>query len=314
MRSSRWTATRRSARCAAWPASSGCSWDRVPARTWSPPASCEHSTRTSGTSSRSSATRGRSTSTTTSSAPGSNRSGETGPDGLNGSRHEQPGQRFQDADDPGTCSRLNRWAISAAGDLPAGRASARPRFVRCCRPLPSLASWRRRADRVHGAHYYCSCPGSRCSQPGRFTLGSTPATPIDGPLAGTSRNFTLPSTEGGQDFSLLALGHLEVIKSTAKFRMDFVEHLGSDLQVEMCIAQLTGCILKWPARQRGDPQCPQPLEARQPPRVRHRMPFPQLTVCPTHLPAPQQLAPELLHSTPDGEDFHPGVRTGSALP
>ena len=68
-RSSRWTATRRSARCAAWPASSGCSSGRVPARTWPLPASSERGTRACGTSPASSAARGRSTSTTTSSAP-----------------------------------------------------------------------------------------------------------------------------------------------------------------------------------------------------------------------------------------------------
>src|SRR6266699_2628621 len=63
------TATRRSPRCVAWPASSGCLLAPVPARFFSPPASCGRGTRACGTSSRSSATRGRSTSTTTSSAP-----------------------------------------------------------------------------------------------------------------------------------------------------------------------------------------------------------------------------------------------------
>ncbi len=101
----------------------------------------------------------------------------------------------------------------------------------------------------------------------QITLSSTPATPVDSPRLGTSRNLTLPSAEGGQDFALLALGHLEVIKGEAKFRGDFVEHPGRDLQVEMRVAQLPGCVRKWPARHRDNPQRPQELQARQPSRV-----------------------------------------------
>jgi hypothetical protein len=80
----------------------------------------------------------------------------------------------------------------------------------------------------------------------RITLGSTPSAPIDSPRLRTSRNFALISGEGGQDLSLLGLGHVEVIKSVGKFRRDFVEHGGCDLQVEMRIAQLSAGVLEWP--------------------------------------------------------------------
>ncbi len=93
-------------------------------------------------------------------------------------------------------------------------------------------------------------------------IGSTPTTPIDGSWLGTSRHFVLPSAEGGQDFPLLTPGYVEVIKGATKLRIDLVEHFGWNLQVEMGVAQLPGRVLKWPARQRGDPQRPQKLEAR----------------------------------------------------
>ncbi len=62
----------------------------------------------------------------------------------------------------------------------------------------------------------------RCSD----HAGSTPTAPIDRPRLRASRDFTLPSSEGAQHFSLLALGHLEMIKGEAKLRSDFVEHGG----------------------------------------------------------------------------------------
>jgi len=60
----------------------------------------------------------------------------------------------------------------------------------------------------------------------RITPGSTPTAPIDRPRLRTSRDFTLPSSEGAQHFSLLALGHLVMIKGEAKLRSDLVEHGG----------------------------------------------------------------------------------------
>jgi hypothetical protein len=60
----------------------------------------------------------------------------------------------------------------------------------------------------------------------RITPGSTPAAPVDSPRLRTGCNFALLSSEGGQDLSLLTLGHLEVIKRVGKFRTDFVEHGG----------------------------------------------------------------------------------------
>jgi hypothetical protein len=60
-------------------------------------------------------------------------------------------------------------------------------------------------------------------------FGSMPTPPVDGPGLRTSRHFALPAVEGGEDFALLAFGHLEVVKGAAKFRFDFVEHLGCDL-------------------------------------------------------------------------------------
>ena len=76
-----------------------------------------------------------------------------------------------------------------------------------------------------------------------------PTTPIDRPRPGSGRHFLLPSAEGGQDFPLLTLGHIEVIEAAAKLRVDLVEHLGWDLQVEMGIAQLSGRVLKGSAGQ-----------------------------------------------------------------
>jgi hypothetical protein len=76
--------------------------------------------------------------------------------------------------------------------------------------------------------------------------GSAPAAPIDGPWLGTGCNFALLAREAGQHLSLLALGHVEVIQGVGQFRGDFVEHLGWDLQVEMCIAQLSAGVLEWP--------------------------------------------------------------------
>ena len=61
---------------------------------------------------------------------------------------------------------------------------------------------------------------------------------------------------------LLTLGHVEVLKGAAKLGRDLVEHLGGNFQVEMGVTQLPGRVLKWPTRQRGDPQRPQKLEAR----------------------------------------------------
>jgi hypothetical protein len=49
---------------------------------------------------------------------------------------------------------------------------------------------------------------------------------MDSPRLRTGRNLALLSSEGGQDLSLLSLGHLEVIKGVGKFRRDFVEHGG----------------------------------------------------------------------------------------
>jgi hypothetical protein len=60
----------------------------------------------------------------------------------------------------------------------------------------------------------------------RLTLGSTPAAPVDRSRLRTSRNFALLPSEGCQDLALLALGYLELIKCVAKFRRDFVEHVG----------------------------------------------------------------------------------------
>jgi hypothetical protein len=77
--------------------------------------------------------------------------------------------------------------------------------------------------------------------------GSAPAAPIDGPWLGTGRNFALLAREAGQYLSLLALGHIEVIQGVGQFRGDFVEHLGWDLQVEMCIAQLSAGVLEGPS-------------------------------------------------------------------
>jgi hypothetical protein len=53
-----------------------------------------------------------------------------------------------------------------------------------------------------------------------------------------------------------------VLKRPAKLRRDLVEHLRCNLQVEMGVAELSGGVVEWSARQRGDPQRPQKLEAR----------------------------------------------------
>jgi len=105
-----------------------------------------------------------------------------------------------------------------------------------------------------------------------------PPTPIDGPGLGAGRDFALPSCEGIQDFPFLTVGHFEVIMGEAELRGDFIEYGGRDLQVEMCIAKLSAGVLKWPTGQRGDPQGSQPLEPRQPARVRLHVPFVQLGV------------------------------------
>jgi hypothetical protein len=77
---------------------------------------------------------------------------------------------------------------------------------------------------------------------------STPTAPIYSARLRTGRDFSLPSGEAGQHFSLLALGYLELIKGEAQLRSDFVEHGGWDLQVEMCIAQLSAGVLEWSSR------------------------------------------------------------------
>jgi hypothetical protein len=70
-----------------------------------------------------------------------------------------------------------------------------------------------------------------------------PTAPIDGPRLRTSRDFTLPSSEGAQHFTLLALRHLEMVKGGAQFRSDLVEDGGWDLQVEMRVAQFPASVL-----------------------------------------------------------------------
>ena len=55
-----------------------------------------------------------------------------------------------------------------------------------------------------------------------------------------------------------------MLKGAAKLGRDLVEHLGCNLQVEMGVTELSGRVVKWSARQRGDPQRPQKLKARQP--------------------------------------------------
>src|SRR5256885_14538631 len=94
--------------------------------------------------------------------------------------------------------------------------------------------------------------------------GSTPTAPIDRPRLRTSRDFTLPSSEGGQHFSLLALGHLEMIKGEAKLRSDFVEHGGGELQGEIGIAHPSSGVFKWSSPQQGARQGSYPLLGRQP--------------------------------------------------
>ena len=53
----------------------------------------------------------------------------------------------------------------------------------------------------------------------------------------------------GQDFSLLPLGHVEVVKRSRKLGRDFVEDVGRDLQspmgflqADVSLARLRGCI------------------------------------------------------------------------
>src|SRR5260221_13136054 len=100
---------------------------------------------------------------------------------------------------------------------------------------------------------YSLCMASlliRCSD----HAGSTPTAPIDRPRLRTSRDFTLPSSEGAQHFSLLALGHLEMIKGEAKLRSDFVEHGGGEVLGEMWIAQRPSGVFKRACPPRGEPQ------------------------------------------------------------
>src|SRR4029450_7766100 len=87
-------------------------------------------------------------------------------------------------------------------------------------------------------------------------LGSMPPTPIDRVRIGTSDHLALPSIEGVQHFFPLRLWHLEVIKGAAEFGRDLIKHLRGDLQVEMRVAQLSGRVLEWSSRHRGDPQRP----------------------------------------------------------
>jgi hypothetical protein len=56
-------------------------------------------------------------------------------------------------------------------------------------------------------------------------LRSMPAAPVDRPRLRTGRNLALLGGEGGQDLTLLPLGHLEIIQGAGQFRRDFVEHL-----------------------------------------------------------------------------------------
>ena len=67
-------------------------------------------------------------------------------------------------------------------------------------------------------------------------FGSIPTTPVDSVWVRTRRHLALPSVEGSQGFPFLTLGHVEVIEGATKLRRDLVEHVGWNLQVEMCIA------------------------------------------------------------------------------
>ena len=57
----------------------------------------------------------------------------------------------------------------------------------------------------------------------RIAPYSTPAAPVDNPWLGTGRNIALLCGQAGQDLSLLALGHLEVV--------DYGEGLPTDQRV-----------------------------------------------------------------------------------
>ena len=104
--------------------------------------------------------------------------------------------------------------------------SARLISQRCWLPVARRSS-RRGVGLIHAAASGRAVLGSAwIGLAVRITLGSTPSAPIDSPRLRTSRNFALLSGEGGQDLSLLALGHIEVIKGIGKFRGDFVEHGG----------------------------------------------------------------------------------------
>src|SRR5215217_3935498 len=70
----------------------------------------------------------------------------------------------------------------------------------------------------------------------------------------------------------------------------------------MGVAELSGGVLEWSTGQRGDPQRPQKLKARQPPWVFRRMPLVQLVVCLDHLGVLQELVAEVVHDGGDGED------------
>ena len=73
-----------------------------------------------------------------------------------------------------------------------------------------------------------------------------PAAPVDRPRLRTSRDFPRLSSEGGQDFSLLALRYLEFIKGAGQLLGDRIEHGGGDLQVKMGVAQLSAGVGKGP--------------------------------------------------------------------
>src|SRR5207248_5278680 len=114
---------------------------------------------------------------------------------------------------------LLRWQPS--------RANSRPRTAGT--PTPRERTWTGRSDVTHprpdGENVMTADEGDLCAlircsdQP-----GSTPPAPIDSPRLRTSRDFTFLSSEASQHFYLLALGHLEIIKSAAQLRSDFVEH------------------------------------------------------------------------------------------
>src|SRR5947199_9354649 len=70
----------------------------------------------------------------------------------------------------------------------------------------------------------------------------------------------------------------------------------------MCIAQLSAGVFKWSSRQRGEPQGSEPLEARQPPGVRHGMPLVQLGVRLDDLWVLQESVAEVVHYGGNSKD------------